>query len=137
MSMPEETPAAVTYLPSRTTRSPVGSAPNSSSVSSASQCEVARRPVSSPAAASSSDPVQTEVVQAVAASADRSQPSRASFSIWSLWPGPPGTITTSGEGTSASVFSATSARLPVSLCTGPVRSATKTVSAPGVRLRIS
>ena len=28
MSMPEETPAAVTYLPSMTTRSPVGSAPN-------------------------------------------------------------------------------------------------------------
>ncbi len=28
MSIPEDTPAAVTYFPSNTTRSPVGSAPN-------------------------------------------------------------------------------------------------------------
>lgn len=137
MSIPDDTPAAVTYLPSMTTRSPVGSAPNVFRTSRASQCEVARRPSSRPAAASSSEPVQTEVVQVLPASAARSQPSSVSFSIWALWPGPPGTITRSGAGTSARVRSATSARLPLSLRTGPVRSATKTVSAPGVRERIS
>lgn len=31
MSMPEDTPAAVTYFPSYTTRSPVGSAPKAGS----------------------------------------------------------------------------------------------------------
>ncbi|MCW2641532.1 MAG: enoyl-CoA hydratase [Dactylosporangium sp.] len=51
MSMPEETPAAVTYLPSNTTRSPVGTAPSAGSWSRASQWDAARRPVSSPAAA--------------------------------------------------------------------------------------
>lgn len=95
------------------------------------------RPSSSPAAASSSEPVHTEVVQVLVASAVRSQSSRVSFSIWALCPGPPGTITRSGAGTSASERSAWSARLPLSLRTAPVRSATKTVSAPGVRLRIS
>ncbi len=57
MSMPDDTPAAVTYLPSTTTRSPVGSAPKPRRWSRASQWRVARRPRSSPAAASSSEPV--------------------------------------------------------------------------------
>ena len=72
MSMPEETPAAVTYLPSNATRSVTGVAPSWPSSSRASQCVVARRPVSRPAAARMSDPVQTDVVQAVAWSAARS-----------------------------------------------------------------
>lgn len=71
------------------------------------------------------------------ASAVRSQPSSVSFSIWSRWPGPPGTMTTSGAGTSAKARSATSVSVPVSLRTGPGRSATNTVSAPGVRASIS
>src|SRR5580704_1123534 len=45
MSMPEETPAAVTYLPSNTTRSVTGVAPSCPSSSMASQCVVARRAV--------------------------------------------------------------------------------------------
>src|SRR2546430_5716743 len=72
MSMPEETPAAVTYLPSNTTRSVTGAAPSCPSSSMASQCVVARRPVSRPAAARTRDPVQTDVVQVVAWSAARS-----------------------------------------------------------------
>jgi hypothetical protein len=66
MSMPEETPAAVTYLPSNTTRSATGLAPSWPSSSRANQCEVARRPASRPAAARMRDPVQTDVVQVVA-----------------------------------------------------------------------
>ena len=81
--------------------------------------------------------MHTEVVQVLVASTVRSQPSSVPFSIWSLCPGPPGTITTSGAGTSASVRSAVSERLPLSLRTGPGRSATKTVSAPGALLSIS
>ncbi len=49
MSMPEDTPAAVTYLPSVTTRSPVGSAPWCFRWSRAGQWEVARRPLRRPA----------------------------------------------------------------------------------------
>lgn len=82
MSMPEETPAAVTYLPSKTTLSPVASAPNGPSCPVASQWDVARRPRSSPAAASSSEPVHTEVVQVLVASAARNQSSSTSFVIW-------------------------------------------------------
>ena len=41
---------------------PVGTAPSSPSLSSAPQCVVAVRPSSNPAAARTSDPVQTEVV---------------------------------------------------------------------------
>lgn len=81
--------------------------------------------------------MHTEVVQVLVASTVRSQPSSVPFSIWSLCPGPPGTITTSGADTSASVRSAVSERLPLSLRTGPGRSATKTVSAPGALLSIS
>jgi hypothetical protein len=49
--------------PCGTTRSCVGSAPAPARVSSSSQWVVARRPSSSPAAPSSSEPVQTDVVQ--------------------------------------------------------------------------
>src|ERR1700761_3193317 len=47
MSMPEDTPAAVTYFPSVTTRSLAGLAPRLPSSSMASQWVVARRPFSS------------------------------------------------------------------------------------------
>jgi hypothetical protein len=137
MSMPDETPAAVTYLPSVTTRSPVGSTPKFFRWSRASQWEVARRPSRSPAAASSSEPVHTDVVQVLVASAARSQSRSTSLSICGVWPGPPGTTTMSGVGTSARVLSAVMARLPVSVRTGPACSATKTVSESGRRPRVS
>ena len=75
MSMPEDTPAAVTTLPRCTTRSGTGTAPSAASSSRASQCVVASTPSRIPAAASSSDPVHTEVVHVLCAWASRSQPS--------------------------------------------------------------
>ena len=62
MSMPEDTPAAVMTLPCSTTRRGVGRAPYCSRVSSSSQWDVASSPSRIPAAASTSDPVQTDVV---------------------------------------------------------------------------
>lgn len=137
MSMPEDTPAAVTYLPSNTTRSPVGRAPKAGSRSRNIQCEEARRPSRSPAAASSSEPVQTEVVQVLVASTARSQSRTAGFSISTSGAGPPGTMTMSGRVTSCSPLSATSASDPESLRTGPGRSATNATSAPGSLPRVS
>ena len=62
MSMPDDTPAAVITLPRSTTRSDVGLAPSSPSSSSSIQCVVASTPSRIPAAASTSEPVQTDVV---------------------------------------------------------------------------
>src|ERR1700742_43502 len=87
MSMPEDTPAAVTYLPSNTTRSLTASAPSRASWISAVQCVVARRPVSSPARARISEPVHTEVVQVVVWSAVRSQSKIAAPSASTSVPG--------------------------------------------------
>lgn len=128
---------AVTYFPSNTTRSPVGSTPSALSSSWASQCVVARRPSRTPAAARIREPVQTEVVQVLVSSAVRSQARTSGSPMVSRESGPPGTSTMSGRGTSARVLSATRARLPWSLRTGPVSLATKTVSAPGMRARSS
>ncbi|ARX87810.1 enoyl-CoA hydratase [Streptomyces alboflavus] len=114
MSMPDDTPAAVTYFPSNTTRCPVERTPTLSSSSRASQCDVASRPFRSPAAARAREPVHTDVVQVVVLSVVRSQPSSDSFSIWSLWPGPPGTTTMSGLRTSSNDLSATRVSWPVS-----------------------
>jgi len=97
MSIPAVTPAAVTILPSSTKRPPTGSAPNCRSDSSRSQFEVARFPSSSPAAPSTSDPVQTEVVHLVAPSTSRSHCSSSSSCISGRLPMPPGTRTRSGE----------------------------------------
>jgi hypothetical protein len=137
MSMPEETPAAVTYLPSNTTRSLTGVTPNFASWSTAIQYEVARRPVSRPAAARISEPVHTEVVHVLVWSAARSQACRGPSAIWSCWPGPPGTTMMSGCGTSVRAASADTIRRPSSSLTrpmGPGRSAAKTTSAPGSAL---
>ncbi len=133
-SIPAETPAAVAYFPSSTTRSvPVGSAPNPASCSRQYQCEVARRPFSSPAAPSSSEPEQTEVVQVVVASTARTHSSRAWSGSWASVPGPPGISSRSAESTSSSARSAVSARLFMSVRTGPRRAAVNTTSAPGIR----
>ena len=73
MSMPADTPAAVTYLPSNTTRSSVASrrtrAAGPGRASAWSPCG----PSSSPAAASTSEPVHTDVVQVLVSSTCRSQ----------------------------------------------------------------
>ena len=63
MSMPAETPAPLTTLPSNTTRSVDTSTPRTSRSSRAAQCVVAFE--TSPASASSVEPVHTDVVHFV------------------------------------------------------------------------
>ncbi len=137
MSMPADTPAAVTCLPSNTTRSGTASTPSPRSSSSASQWLVARLPSSRPAAASTSEPVQTEVVHVLRSSAARSQSCTGPSSISASRPGPPGTSTTSGCSSSVSEASAVSASWPVSVRLGPACSATNVTVAPGRRLSTS
>ena len=60
-SMPAVTPPPVMMSPSRTTLAGSGTTPNSSSMSRQAQCQAARRPLIRPVAASTSEPVQTEV----------------------------------------------------------------------------
>ena len=75
MSIPDETPAAVMILP--LLHDPLGHRLRAerASGSSAIQCVVASRPSSTPAAPSSSDPVQTEVVHVVVSCTARTQSS--------------------------------------------------------------
>ena len=61
MSIPAVTPPPVANLPSTTTRACTGIAPSRARRSWLAQCVVARRPASRPAAASTKEPVQTEV----------------------------------------------------------------------------
>jgi hypothetical protein len=78
MSMPAVTPPPVMTLPSRTTRAGSAVTPNGSSRSRQAQWHAARLPRRSPAAASRSEPVHTDVtVLAV-------RPSRA---IWAMYSG--------------------------------------------------
>ena len=60
-SIPAVTPPPVITLPSTTTRSATGSHPKAASIGSDIQWVVARLPRSSPAAPSTSAPVQTDV----------------------------------------------------------------------------
>ena len=78
MSIPDDTPAAVITLPSSTTRSPTGVAPNPLRVSRYAQWVVARSPSRIPAAPSTSAPVHTELVNRVPSCADRSHASTGS-----------------------------------------------------------
>src|SRR5690606_15231238 len=71
MSIPADTPAALTYLPSSTTRSRTGTTPCSANCPIAAQCVVARRPLNSPAAANTSDPVHTDTVHELPESTSR------------------------------------------------------------------
>ena len=84
-----------------------------------------------PAAASSSEPVHTDVVQVECSCAWRSQSSIGSSSISARVPKPPGTTITSGSGTSPSEWSATSASIPFSVRLDPGSFATKRTRAPG------
>jgi hypothetical protein len=61
ISIPAVTPPPVMNLPSATTRARTGTAPSRARKSWLAQCVVARRPARRPAAASTSEPVQTEV----------------------------------------------------------------------------
>ena len=137
MSMPDETPAAVITLPRCTTRSGTGTAPRAASSSCASQWVAASTPSRIPAAASSSEPVHTDVVQRLWAWASRSQASTAASASSARLPKPPGTTTTSGRGCADSGASAVSARLPCSVRLGPGCAATRVTSAPGMRASTS
>jgi len=106
MSIPEDTPAAVITLPCSTTRLRVGRAPYSRSRSRDIQCVVASSPFRIPAAASSIEPVQTDVVHWLVSWAARIQ-SSSGFGVSSARvPKPPGTMSTSGCGTAESGSSA-------------------------------
>src|SRR3546814_5254427 len=75
--MPEVTPPAVIRLPSCTTRFSIGIAPKWARKSWAFQCVVARLPFSNPAAPSTSDPVQTEVMYCAFDARSRMKSSRS------------------------------------------------------------
>ena len=126
MSMPADTPAPVTYLPSITTRSLTGCGAELGQ-------PVYRQPVRGGPAARE----QARRGQDQRAGADRGGPAgdlvggaqpvvhRAVGSICvRAWPGPPGTSTMSGCGSSAMAASATRLSIPVSVGTGPACSAT-------------
>src|SRR5262245_28274806 len=130
MSMPAETPAPVMTLPSRTIRSPTGSAPKSRRAPRAAQCVVARRPRSSPAAPSTRAPVHTDVVQVVVACAFVSHSITTGSVITGRMFIPPGTRMMSGRGTAASACSASRAT-PASVRLRPGALATGNTSAPG------
>ena len=120
MSMPAEMPAEVTIAPWSTQRTPPctrTAGRRARSASRSSQCEVACSPSSTPACASSSDPVQTDArMRAVRACA-------AIHAISAGWPSsasttPPGTMAQSSGGWSASPWSGCR-RSPARARTGP------------------
>src|SRR5438552_4193910 len=133
MSMPDETPAAVTTLPCTTTRLSVGFAPSSASCSCAAQCVVASSPRRMPAAPSSREPVHTDVVHWLVSCAARSQSSSGFGVISTRVPKPPGTMMMSGCGTADSGSSATSVSCRLSVRYGPGVTATQRMRAPGRR----
>ena len=132
MSIPDDTPAAVTIFPCTTTRRVVGRAPSALSSSRTVQCVVASRPRSNPAAPRSSEPVQTEVVHWLVSCALRIQSSRGFGVMRARVPKPPGTMMISGRGTAESGSSATRVRC-LSVFFGPGSTATKRTRAPGRR----
>jgi hypothetical protein len=133
-----DTPAAVTTLPCTTTRCNLGRAPRSRSCSSEPQCVVARSPRNTPAAPSSSEPVQTDVVHWLVSCAVRIQSSNGFGGVVSARvPKPPGTIRISGRGTADSGSSAIRVSWRWSVRYGPGVIATNRTRAPGRRERTS
>ena len=128
MSIPADTPAAVTTGGSNTTRSATGIAPSSASRSRHAQCVVARFPSSRPAFAKQPEPVHTDVSHFGCTSA--SHPISASSSSAASVRLLPPTTTTSGSGTSSRPWVARSGR-PESAVMSPGVDATKTASLPG------
>ena len=134
--MPEVTPAPVMMLPSVTTFSATGTAPSAFRCSSAAQWLVARRPLSSPAAPKTSEPVQTEVTYFAARACRRRNSSTSSSSIRSCWPGPPGTMMRSSCGQSANV-TVGKISMPRSVFTGARLCATRCTLVFGTRASTS
>ena len=83
------------------------------------QCVVAVSPSRRPAAASTSEPVHTDVVNVVVSWAVRTQSSTRSSCTSGRVPTPPGNTTTSGWGSSSNVASISIPRKPFSERTGP------------------
>ena len=112
-------------------------APYFGSTSMAPQCVVAVSPSSSPAAASTSEPVHTDVVNVDVSWAVRTQSSTSSSCSRSRVPKPPGNTTTSGAGSSSNVASTSMPRKPLSERTTPRRWPTNVMSKPGMRCSTS
>src|ERR1019366_6231284 len=113
------------------------SPPSRPSRSKPSQWVVAPLPSSSPAAASTSEPVQTDVVHSLISFAVLSHSSTPSPARAATSPGPPGTRTMSPPRTSASERSATTVSMPLSVVIGPRSAARKARLTPGRRLSTS
>src|SRR5450631_4192402 len=128
--MPAVTPPPVTRLRSTQTRVLVGVAPNGARFSIADQCVVARYPLSNPAAPSTSDPVQTEVMYLAPSACLRKKSSISSSLTMSSVPKPPGTQITSSCGQSAKVMVGVSI-ITESLATGSIRFQIRCTFAPG------
>ncbi|EPQ70845.1 ThiJ/PfpI family protein [Mycobacterium marinum MB2] len=139
MSIPLDTPAAVMIRCGRcsTTRCGTYRAPSPLSSSAARQCVVAVNPSSKPAAASSSAPVHTEVVNLVCGCTACSQPRMVSSSSSPRVPMPPGNTTTSGASTSSKVASQVTPSMPFSVRTSPRWCPMNTTSIDGIRCRTS
>src|ERR1700726_1146900 len=119
-SSPADTPALVTMSSSCTIRSSATAVtPNPFNSGMASQCDVARRPLSRPAAARITDPEHTDVVQLAVRWARRNHSSSASSRACTGVDGPPGTRITSGEGVSANEWVAPMTSTPESAVIGP------------------
>ncbi|SKV20869.1 Uncharacterised protein [Mycobacteroides abscessus subsp. abscessus] len=117
--------------------SPTGVTPNGFSSGSVDQCEVARCPSSRPAAASTSEPLHTDVVQAAAGCTRRNQSSSFSSRAAIVVPGPPGTSTTSGSGVSPKEWVAPMTSTPESAVTGPGSCHTNRTSVSGMKRNTS
>jgi len=105
--------------------------PNPFNSGMASQCDVARRPLSRPAAARITDPEHTDVVQLAVRWARRNHSSSASSRACTGVDGPPGTRITSGEGVSANEWVAPMTSTPESAVIGPDSCHTNLTSASG------
>ena len=112
-------------------------APSRARTWSAPQCVVARRPSSSPACASTSDPVQTAVVHVVVASTARTHSMTSGTARAFVSPGPPGMSSTSARSISESAAVASMPSEPTSVRTVPRAGAAKVTVTPGIRLSTS
>ena len=117
--------------------SPTDLTPSAFSADSAAQCDVARLPSSSPAAASMIEPEQTETVHVAVSCALRSQARTFSSRACSIVEKPPGTKMTSGVSVSSKECVAPTTSTPLSAAIGPGACQTKRTSAPGRKRRHS
>ncbi|MCY1528667.1 hypothetical protein D9M68_637810 [compost metagenome] len=130
MSMPDVTPPAVNTRPSTHMRSSLGMAPKRDSNSRARQWLDARLPRSSPAAPSSSDPVQMPNTYCASSPCLCVNATQSGSTMASSVPGPPGTTSRSQGGADAMVCVGTKHN-PRSDRTGSRVFATKSTVKPG------